>query len=180
MQNIKYLEQWLVYSTKKANGLFRFQYLRALFPEMTDNSFKTLLSRAVNKSLLYRVCRGVYAFELEDTGRVLFQIVNILRPEHFNYISLETVLSDVGAISQIPINWITIMSSGRSSVIDCGKFGTVEFIHTQKSPSVLYQDITYDDRYGLWRANIKLAIKDMQDTKRNKDLIDWEVVNEYI
>ena len=31
----------------------------------------------------------------------------------FNYISLETALSDEGVISQIPINRITIMSTGR-------------------------------------------------------------------
>jgi hypothetical protein len=35
---------------------------------------------------------------------------------------LESALSNAGAISQMPINAITLMSSGRSNVIRCGEF----------------------------------------------------------
>jgi len=103
-----------------------------------------------------------------------------LRANEFNYISLETVLSDAGVISQIPMNWITLMSSGRSHVVNCGEFGRIEFIHTRKRPENLTGHLTYDSQCRLWRASVALAIKDMKATKRNTDLIDWGVANELV
>jgi hypothetical protein len=32
----------------------------------------------------------------------------------------------------------------------------------------------------MWRASPKLAIRDMKKAKRNLDLIDWQVVDEFI
>lgn len=102
------------------------------------------------------------------------------RADTLNYISLETVLSDAGVISQIPMNTITIMSSGRSHVLRCDKFGRIEFVHTSQKPADLVDTLYYDKRCGLWRASIAQAIQDMKSTRRNCDLIDWELVNELI
>lgn len=63
-------------------------------------------------------------------GLVLFHAAARLRASTFNYISLETSLSDAGVISQIPINWITLMSAGRSNNIGCGAWGSIEFVRT--------------------------------------------------
>ena len=104
----------------------------------------------------------------------------VLISNKFNYISLETVLSDAGVISQIPLNWISIMSSGRSSIISCGEFGTIEYVHTRQALKLLIPQLTYDHSCGLWRANVHLAIRDMKATRRNCDLIDWSIVNEFI
>jgi hypothetical protein len=103
-----------------------------------------------------------------------------MRSDSFNYISLETVLSDFGVISQLPINRIFIMSSGRSNIISCGEFGTIEFVHTTQKPINLRGQLTYDSNYGLWRANVPLALRDMKNTHRNCDLIDWDIANEFI
>lgn len=103
-----------------------------------------------------------------------------LRARHFNYISLETVLSDVGIISQIPINRITLMSSGRSSKIDCGAYGSIEFIHTRKKAADLATELTYDCQLQLWRASIPLALRDMKDTHRDTGLVNMEVAREFI
>lgn len=101
--------------------LFTPEDLRALVPDISDGAYKTLLSRAAAKGHLARVSRGLYLFELANpsSGLVLFHAAARLRATQFNYISLETALSDCGIISQIPINWITLMSSGRSSTISC-------------------------------------------------------------
>lgn len=37
-----------------------------------------------------------------------------------------------------------------------------------------------DHRCGMWRANVALALRDMKATRRNCDLIDWDIVNEFI
>ena len=120
MQSMKYVSQWFEQHANSEHYLFTLQDLRALCPQMSDSAFKTLLSRTVRASSLTRVCRGLYLYKKACplSGLVLFHAAAILRADEFNYISLETVLSDCGIISQIPMNWISIMSSGRSNAID--------------------------------------------------------------
>lgn len=182
MQPIKYLAQWLTENANKDHFLFTLMNLRTLFPHLSIPAVKTLLNRAVTNKLLLRVCRGIYLYPpaLRRDGQLLFHVAALMRANNFNYISLETTLSDAGVISQIPINWISIMSSSRSNVISCGKFGTIEFIHTCQQPVELASQLIYDYSCGLWRANVSLALKDMKRTHRNCDLIDWEVANEFI
>jgi len=97
-----------------------------------------------------------------------------------NYLSLETVLSDAGVISQIPMNRIMVMSSGRSCVIECGSWGSIEFVKTRQDPEDLVGQLTYDGKSRLWRASVKQALRDMRATHRNVDLIDWKVAHELV
>ena len=182
MQPMKYLNNWLEQNANNEHYLFALQNLRALYPNLSNGSFKTLISRAVHANILQRICRGLYLYKktMPINGLLLFHAVSILRANEFNYISLETILSEVGIISQIPINWISIMSSGRSNIISCGEFGTIEFIHTQQKPIDVMKQLSYDAKAKLWRADIALALRDMKVTHRNNDLIDWDMVNEFI
>jgi hypothetical protein len=156
--------------------------LRALLPNHSDIAFKTLLSRAVKDGQLQRVCRGLYLYEKAkpDHGKILFNAVSKLRPLALNYLSLESALSDAGLISQVPMNRITVMSSGRSSVFDCGKWGSIEFVKTKQKPNELTANLIYDPRYGLWRASVHQALRDMRATQRCHDLIDLEASRESI
>ena len=182
MQPMTILIDWLQHNADREHYLFSLQDLRALCPDLSEPAFKTLLSRTARAGYLKRVCRGVYAYEkfISPQGTLLFHTAALLRSHEFNYISLETVLSDAGVISQIPINWISIMSSGRSNIISCGKFGTIEFVHTNQKPSVIQDQLIYDTSCGLWRASVKLALRDMKRTNRNCDLINWEMADELI
>ena len=182
MQPMKYLNNWLEQNANSEHYLFTLQNLRALYPNLSNNSFKTLISRAVHANILKRICRGIYLYKktMPINGLLLFHAASILRANEFNYISLETILSNVGIISQIPINWVSIMSSGRSNIISCGEFGTIEFIHTQQKPKDIMEQLSYDKESKLWRANITLALRDMKLTRRNSDLIDWDIANEFI
>jgi hypothetical protein len=182
MQPIKYLSEWLSENTNNQRYLFAFHDLRQLYSGLSDTAFKTLLSRAVRSKLLIRICRGIYLFKkaLPADGLLLFHTAALLRANEFNYISLETALSDAGVISQIPMNWISLMSSGRSNIISCGDFGTIEFVHTIQKPAALINQLTYDQQCGMWRANVSLALRDMKATHRNNDLIDWDIANELI
>jgi len=141
-----------------------------------------LMCRADKAGILKRVCRGIYLYPKVDypRGRLLFHTAALLRAGDFNYISLETALSDAGIISQIPINSITLMSSGRSSVIHCGDFGRIEFVHTVRRPDELSGLLSYDSACHLWRAAPALALRDMRVTRRNKDLINEEVARELV
>ncbi len=73
--------------------------------------------------------------------------------------SLESVLSDAGVISQVPMNWISLMTSGRSHVVDCGDYGHIEFVHTAQSPDDVSGELSYDPERHLWRASVRQALR---------------------
>jgi len=182
MQPIKILLTWLEQHANDQQYLFVVQDLRPLFPMFHDAAFRVFMSRAVKAGYLDRICRNLYAYKPNkySHGLLLFHAASYLRSNEFNYISLETALSDAGVISQIPINYISIMTSGRSNKIDCGKFGSIEFIHTEQKPTDIMNELVYDADCRLWRAMVPLAIKDMKRVRRNIDLIDWDVADEFI
>jgi len=182
MQPLKHLSKWLEENSNEKHYLFIHNDLRQLLPNLSDGAFKTLLSRSVTQGLLVRLCQGLYIYPKAQPqdGLLLYHAAAALRAHTFNYISLETALSDAGVISQIPLNWVTIMSSGRSYKVACGKYGMIEFVHTNQTPSNLTDLLFYDHRCGLWRAKISLALRDMKTTHRNCDLIDWKLANELI
>ncbi len=139
-----------------------------------------LLSRAVKAGVLKRICRGIYLYPRTDypAGHLLFHAAARLRADKFNYISLETALSDAGIISQVPMNWITLMSSGRSHVVNCGELGHIEFVHTAQRPED--PELTYDADSHLWRASVAQAMRDMKATRRSMDLVNLESVHELV
>jgi len=162
--------------------LFTLSDMQGIFPGYAPGTFRALITRSEKTGLLRRVCRGLYLYPKAGhaQGLILYHAAARLRADEFNYISLESALSDAGVISQIPMNWITLMSSGRSQIMACGDFGTIEFIHTEKQPDDLSGQLTYDARCHLWRASVALAIKDMKATRRSLDLIDWELASEFV
>ena len=179
-QPVRQLAAILEQLASEEHYLFSIADLHSALPDHTVGAFKALVSRAEKSGLLKRVCRGIYLFPRVKVlyGVLLFHTAARLRAGDFNYISLETALSDAGVISQIPINWISVMSSGRSNVIRCGKYGTIEFVHTAKSPAEIAEELVYDERCHLWRASVALALRDMRYTKRNTDLVDWSAIDE--
>lgn len=182
MQPIKQLANILAGLADTEHYLFTLRDLRAAAPEQSESAFKALVGRAEKNGLLRRVCRGLYLYPGVEypAGLVLYHAAARLRANEFNYISLESVLSDAGVISQIPMNWVMLMSSGRSYIVDCGDFGHIEFIHTKKMPESIASQIRYDPRCRLWRASVELALRDMALARRNVDLIDWEAARELV
>lgn len=138
-----------------------------------------LLSRAAKRGLLRRVCKGIYLYPVPDypAGNLLFHAAARLRADAFNYLSLETVLSDAGVISQVPMNWISLMSSGRSHVVDCGDNGHIEFVHTAQRPDEVAGELVYDPERHLWRASVRQAMRDMRATRRSLELVDEEALH---
>ncbi len=182
MQPIKRLSTILADLTDSEHCLFTLSDLRAALPDLSYAAFRTLLSRAERAGLLKRVCRSLYLYERAayPAGLLLFHAATRLRADCFSYISLETVLSDAGVISQVPIQWITVMTSGRGGIIRCGAWGTIEFVHTGKRPEDLQPELQYDRRCQSWRASVRLALKDMRDTQRSMELVDWSAVDESV
>lgn len=183
MQPVKLLARVLSEMADSEHYLFTLDDLQGVLPDQSRGAFKAMVSRAERDGLLRRVCRGLYLYPqitAPGGGLLLYHAAARLRASHFNYISLESALSDAGIISQIPMNWVTLMSSGRSSVVQCGDFGHIEFVHTKKQISEIADQLTYDIGCRLWRASVILAFKDMKATRRNMDLIDREALREFV
>jgi predicted transcriptional regulator of viral defense system len=179
---MKRLASWLSANASSENYLFATNDLRAVVSGISDHSYRALLSRAVSSGLLEHICRGIYLYSKcnPNDGLILYHIANLRRADNFNYISLESALSDAGVISQLPMNYLSLISSGRSNTIKCSGYGTIEYVHSTQKPSDIREQLAYDQPCKLWRANVQLAIRDMKATHRNCDLINWDIANEFI
>lgn len=179
-QPLQRLYQGLDRLASPERSLFTPSDMRALLPDISDRAYRALLSRAAQGGRLERVCRGLYIYHPARpvSGLLLFHAAARLRAHEFNYISLETALSDSGVISQLPINWITLMSSGRTNTISCGRWGSIEFVHTRQKAANLASSLIYDARCRLWRASTAQALRDMKVARRNLDLINWSIADE--
>jgi predicted transcriptional regulator of viral defense system len=182
MQPIKTLTRVLETLADAEHYLFTLNDLHGATPELGAGAFKALVCRAEKDGILTRICRGLYLYPKVNYqhGLLLYHAAARLRAGEFTYISLESALSDASVISQVPINWITLMTSGRSGIISCGAFGHIEYIHTKRRPENLAVHLTYDTRCHLWRASVKLALMDMNLTRRSTDLIDMEATHEFV
>ena len=180
MQPIKKLAQVLDSLADRDHCLFSLSDLAVALGDYRQ--MPVLLSRAVDAGIFKRVCRGIYLYPRTDYpgGHLLFHAAARLRAEEFNYISLETVLSDAGVISQVPINWISLMSSGRSHVVNCGDFGHIEFVHTAQRPEDMAGELNYDAERHLWKASVRQALRDMKATRRSMDLVNMEAAHELV
>lgn len=176
MQTQAVLEKTLSNLVDSEHFLFSETDFLPIFPSLTVQNIRMSLSRAVKNGILERVCKGIYLYPKKgfDSSVVLFKAASKLRADFFNYVSLETVLSQAGLISQMPLGWITVMTTGRRGIINCGRFGSVEFIHTQKTLEKIMPDLHLESKTGMFWASAELALKDMKDAKRPLDLIQKE------
>jgi predicted transcriptional regulator of viral defense system len=182
MQPIARLRNELDRLTDSEHYLFSASDLRPLAPEQTDQAFRRLLSRSVQSGVVERVCRGIYVYPHVDyqRGYELCHAAARLRADTLTYISLESALSDAGIISQVPVGRLTLMTTGRSSTISCGRYGVIECIHTKRSIDQFSGDLAYDPSCRLWRASPALAVRDLKAVGRSLDLIDWEMFHESV
>lgn len=135
------------------------------------------LNRHVLDGLLERACRSLYVnVDANSYDQfTLERIATMLRPGHYNYLSLESALSEYGAISQIPLDRLTVMTTGRSGEIKT-KFGIIEFIHTKRSTEDILQNTIKIKKRPLRLANKQTAWRDLKRVGRNTHLVDIDEV----
>ena len=155
--------------------VFSFQDLKRWFPSEPLTSFKTALRRHVNAGLLENPCRSIYLNPNSQhiSGYILEHIAINLHKGEYNYLSLESLLSEIGVISQVPIGLITIMTTGRSQNFET-PYGKIEFTHTKRSISNILQNTYKIPERPLRLATKKTAIRDLKRVNRNLHMIDME------
>jgi predicted transcriptional regulator of viral defense system len=146
--------------------------LAKLFDEQAELLSKTL-ERLVEKGILIRAARGVYVFghSAHRGAYTLEEVAQMLRRDGYNYLSLESALSEWGTISQIPVDRITVMTTGRKGVFKT-PFGVIEFTHTEASPETILTNTIAREPHPLRIAREAFAIKNQKRTGRNVFLIE--------
>ena len=183
MQTVRLLENTLANASNNGSYVFGIETLGVIFPDFGNENLRMVASRAVKSGIITRICNGVFLYTKSvstDYSSILYRTARYLRRNCFNYLSLESVLSEVSIISQQMFAWITIMTTGRSGIIDCGKFGHIEFVHTAKKIDTIITETHYDKNINMFRATPKLALSDMRHARRSTiDLIDFDEYNRY-
>ena len=154
-------------------GIFTSNDLALLLKETLTPNFSKLLHRATKAGVLVNICRNLYANPLVPPGGsgVLEKIALLLHWNKFIFVSLESQLSHLGRISQVLINHLTLMTTGRSGKIKT-LYGTIEFTHTSQSFEAMKDDLYFDSNIGIFRAKEKKAIKDLKRVGRNTHLLE--------
>jgi hypothetical protein len=81
------------------------------------------------------------------------------------------MLSEYGAISQIPINRMTVMTTGKSGVVDT-PYGVIEFTHTKRGVADILNRTAQSKGRPLRIATQEAAIRDLLRVGRNANMID--------
>lgn len=150
----------------------------ALLGNLEPNYLKLMMKRLADQGVLVRAARGVYvnpharSMPPEPRGG----LIRFLRPRELTYVSLESRLSEGGAISQIT-SALTCMTTGSPGRFDT-PWGAIEFTHTDRLIEVGKDVHLRDD--GMLEATMERAARDLRRVGRNVDLIDEQTLTELI
>lgn len=171
---IKVLSDW----DSKGRYVYTLHDFAKLFPDDKPKTLQEGVNRLVRSGLLKRACRGVYVYSLARSfdSFTIERITQALRRGAYNYISLESALSEYGAISQIPIDRLTVMTTGRLGTYHT-PWGTVEFTHTKRAASDIVAR-THKTERPLRMATVQTAWRDLKRVGRNTQLVDEQVLRD--
>lgn len=153
--------------------------LRTLFPGESSAAFTKAIQRACQEGILESLTPGIYLNPRAHSydGHLLEWLARLLRsgPRVYTYISLESALSRYGLISQMPVDRLTLMTTGRRGEIKT-PYGVVEFTHTRrKGKSLLDSMLPKAKDEVLPLATQQAALRDLQHVGRNTHLLLSEV-----
>jgi hypothetical protein len=140
--------------------------LSVLLGVSEPNYLKLMMKRLADQGVLVRAARGVYVNPRARSmpGDARGGLVRFLRPRDVTYVSLESRLSEIGAISQVACG-LTCMTTGSPGHFDT-PWGTIEFTHTDR-PVVVGADVHVRDEACLKRLrSVPPAISGVSDAIR--------------
>ncbi|WP_273029058.1 type IV toxin-antitoxin system AbiEi family antitoxin [Massilia timonae] len=166
IKTLSVLDQRGVYVFSKSD-------LAKAFPSEKEKALEKSLQRLVSDGILERVAKGVYINPMARSmkGRVIEDIASVLRRGHFSYVSRESMLSEYGVISQVPVSRITLMTTGANGIYQT-PYGVIEFTHTKRPPAELVKRTTAMKGRPLRIATKRAAVADLMRSGRNTNMID--------
>ena len=160
--------------------MFTKHELHKLFSQDSSKTFTEGINRLVKSNILNRACRGIYInpHASSSDSYTIEHIAKALRQGEYNYISLESILSEYGVISQIPMDRITVMTTGREGTYKT-IFGTIEYTHTKRSLADIINGIKQIENRPLRIASKEIAWRDLKRVGRNINMVNLKELNEY-
>jgi len=174
-QAIETLREW----DKKGRYVFTKHDLHSLFSQDNPKTLTESINRLVKNNILKRACRGVYInpHATSSDSYTVEHIAKALRRGQYNYVSLESILSEYGVISQIPMDRLTVMTTGREGTYKT-PFGTIEYTHTKRPVSDILKNITQIKGRPLRIASKEIAWRDLKRVGRNTNMVNLEELDE--
>ncbi len=153
--------------------------LASYFPTESSSAFRKTLVTAVSEGVLQRVARGAYVYPPSFSQEIykLEKIAVILRIGFYSYTSLESALSHYGVISQMPLNHLTIMTTGRKQTYKT-PYGIIEFTHTMRKYIDIINNTVRLDKSPLRFATPQIALSDLRRVGRNLNLVNNMIYEE--
>ncbi|EAK5229415.1 hypothetical protein CA484_03050 [Campylobacter jejuni] len=166
------LMDFLDYWDKKDKWLFTLNHFAVCFHKESLQNLKISLSRLSKKGYIVHVSKGLYANPRTRCSKLFqeYEVANHLRNKGYSYLSLETLLSQEGLISQIP-NRLTFVSLKFSHTYHT-PYGIIEYVQKKENPERFFDDCYYDENCQVWVANPKKAIDDIYRFNRSVDLYE--------
>ncbi len=154
--------------------------LRKFFPEDSDRAIADGVARLMASGDIERPAKGtyVYAHTAHPRTHLVYEVARALRRGSHTYLSMESALSEYGAISQVPTGHITFMTTGRRGEFKT-PYGNIEFTHTTRDPAEFVGDLL-DNGRPLPIASCERALIDLKRVGRNVHLVQMDEVNEEI
>jgi hypothetical protein len=142
------------------------------------NYLRLMMKRLADQGVLTRATRGVYVnpHARSMPSDVRGGLIRFLRPRELSYVSLESKLSEVGAISQVTTA-LTCMTTGSPARFDT-PWGAIEFTHTDHGVTLGSDVYVRDD--GVLEATVKRSARDLRRVGKNTGLLDEETLDEAI
>src|ERR1700726_3789591 len=146
----------------------------ALVGEVEPRYLNLMMKRLTDQGVLIRAARGVYVnpHARSMPKDVRGGLIRFLRPRELTYVSLESKLSEAGAISQVTTA-LTCMTTGSPGRFDT-PWGAIEFTHTDR-PIALGTDLHARDD-GVLEATVERSARDLRRVGRNTDLVDEQTL----
>ncbi len=176
--NRNHLLQVLTDWDRRERCVYTLGDLARLFPEDGPATLQAGVERQVRAGVLQRACRGVYVYPLGRSfdANMIERVAAALRRNEYSYVSLESALSEYSIISQVPIGWLGVMTTGRGGSVRT-RYGTIEFTHTERSGDSILAS-TVEIGRPLRLAKPLAAVRDLRRVGRNTQLIDEEFLRE--
>src|SRR6202049_5154804 len=174
----RHLSQSLAWADRRGVWAFTPATFSALLGEPKQNYLRLMMKRLADQGVLIRAACGVYVnpYARSMPSDVRGGLIRFLRPRELTYVSLESKLSEAGAISQVATA-LTCMTTGSSGRFDT-PWGAIEFTHTDRHVAPGTDVHTRDD--GVLEATVERSARDLRRVGRNTGLIDEETLAEAI
>ena len=170
MDAVNQLDRW------DSRGQFYFTTgdLAALFGE-GGGSLVGTLRRLRQANVLASPVRGVHIYRPQRRGATLNleAVARTARRGDLVYESLESALSQWGAISQIPLGRITLMTTGREAEFST-PWGVAELTHTSREPAAITGELLSRPGHLIPIASPELAYENLRHVGRNLGMVDLE------